>query len=173
MSPCGLCNVSRGKQRVWSSLSLCWLQICVREPFDSLAFGSLVRSWWMELFCKFVHCSDRKVSVWRHSMEVYGQTSIRRPCSLTVATQRRRPRFRDYRPSEESLPLGRWPSGGRFMKFPLDSTWSEIPNWCGSFSSSDWLPRLQVPTIGLLRPSLGGFPPTLDTVGHRSTWIDS
>ena len=24
----------------------------------------------MELFCKFVHCADRKVRVWRHS--IYG-----------------------------------------------------------------------------------------------------
>ena len=173
MSPCGLCNVSRGKQRVWSSLSLCWLQICVREPFDSLAFGSLVRSWWMELFCKFVHCADRKVRVWRHSMEVYGQTSIRRPCSLTVATQRRKTRFRDYRPSEESLPLGRWPSGGHFMKFLLDSTWSELPNWRPVFSSSHWLFLVQVPAVPLLHSSLATSHTSLDMVGPRSTWIDS
>ena len=46
-----------GKQRVWNgsrgSFFLCWIKICLREPFHSLAFGSSLGCWWMELFCNF------------------------------------------------------------------------------------------------------------------------
>ena len=66
-----------------------------------------------------------------------------------------------------------WTSGGHFVRFSLDSTWSELLNWRLLFSSSHWLFLVQVPALPLLRSPLATSHTTLDTVGPHSTWIDS
>ena len=64
-------------------------------------------------------------------------------------------------------------SGGHFVRFSIDSTWGELPNWRPLFSSAHWLFLVQVPAAPLRHSSLATYHTTLDTVGPRSTWIDS
>ena len=66
-----------------------------------------------------------------------------------------------------------WPSGGHLTRRHNNSTWSEHPNWCSASSSSDWPVLTDLPVVALRLLSLVNSVHTPDTVGPRSTWIDS
>ena len=117
-----------------------------------------------------------RVSVWRDSMEGRCMANLHTEavvCHRQLQLKEEEGGCANILTPRKASVWGRWPSGGHSVRFRLDSTWSEFSNWRLIFSSSHSLFPIEAPAGHLPLSSLAASHCTLDTVGQRSTWIDS